>query len=88
MLIYHDLPDLVAYCTPSCKRRIVYKFINKFPFDNTAIVESWARKPVTDTSWVAVVTETDRPKSIHNRCVIEYFGFSCCLVTFLNFLLV
>ena len=33
----------------------------------------WARKPVIHTSWVAVVTPTDRPKSVHNRCVIELF---------------
>ena len=33
----------------------------------------WARKPVNHTSWVAVVTPTDRPKSVRNRCVIELF---------------
>ena len=26
------------------------------------------------TSWVAVVTQTDRPKSVRNRCIIEGFG--------------
>ena len=26
------------------------------------------------TSWVAIVTLTDRPKSVRNRCVIEVFG--------------
>ena len=25
-------------------------------------------------SWVAIVTPTDRPKSVRNRCVIEVFG--------------
>ena len=30
-------------------------------------------KPVNHTSWVAVVTPTDRPKSVRNRCVIEFF---------------
>ena len=35
--------------------------------------EGWARKPVNHTSWVAVVTPTDRPKSVCNRCVIELF---------------
>ena len=25
------------------------------------------------TSWVAIVTPTDRPKSVHKRCVIEGF---------------
>ena len=33
----------------------------------------WARKPVNHTSWVAVVTPTDRPKSVRNRCLIELF---------------
>ena len=28
----------------------------------------------THTSWVAIVTLTDRPKSVRNRCVIEVFG--------------
>ena len=30
-------------------------------------------KPVNHTSWLAVVTPTDRPKSVCNRCVIELF---------------
>ena len=30
-------------------------------------------KTVNHTSWVAVVTPTDRPKSVHNRCVNELF---------------
>ena len=36
-------------------------------------VGRWARKPVNHTSWVAVVTPTDRTKSARNRCVIELF---------------
>ena len=28
---------------------------------------------VNHTSWVAVVTPTDHPKSVRNRCVIELF---------------
>ena len=27
-----------------------------------------------NTIWLAVVTPTDRPKSVRNRCVIEVFG--------------
>ena len=46
-------------------------------------VGRWARKPVNHTSWVAVATPTDRPKSVHNRCLIELFValfmFSLCL---------
>ena len=37
------------------------------------LVGRWARKPVNHTSWVAVVTPTDRLKSVRNRCVIELF---------------
>ena len=36
-------------------------------------VERWARKPVNHTSCMAVVTPTDRPKSVRNRCLIELF---------------
>ena len=39
-------------------------------------------KPVNHTSWMTVVTPSDRPKSVCNRCVIERFGdvfvLSCC----------
>ena len=41
--------------------------------------EGWAFKPVNHTSWVAVITLNNRPKSIRNRCVIEYFGSICLL---------
>ena len=44
-------------------------------------VGRWARKPVNNTSWVAVVTPTDRPKSVRNRCVIELFCGVVCVVT-------
>ena len=37
------------------------------------VVGRWARKPVNHTSLVAVVTPTDRPKSVRNRCLIELF---------------
>ena len=36
-------------------------------------VGRWAHKPLNHTSWVAVVTPTDRPKSVRNRCLIERF---------------
>ena len=36
-------------------------------------VGRWARKPVNHTSWVVVVTPTDRPKSVRNCCLIELF---------------
>ena len=46
------------------------------PFDYTAVEGSGKVGPenqVNNTSWVAVVTPTDRPKSVRNRCVIECF---------------
>ena len=32
---------------------------------------------------MAIVTPADRPKSVHNRCVIEVFGGVLCVVTLL-----
>ena len=44
-------------------------------------VGRWARKPVNHTSWVTVVTPTDRPKSVRNCCLIERFCGVVCVVT-------
>ena len=34
-------------------------------------------------SWITVVTPTDNPKSVHNRCVIEILvAFLCCQFVF------
>ena len=44
----------------------------------------WEGGPVNQvnhTSWVAVVTPTDRPKSVRNRCLIEFFCGVVCVVT-------
>ena len=44
----------------------------------------WEGGPVNQvnyTSWVAVVTPTDRPKSVRNRCLIELFCGVVCVVT-------
>ena len=46
------------------------------PFDYTAVAGEWEVGPVNQvnhTSWVAVVTPTDRPKSVRNCCLIEAF---------------
>ena len=44
------------------------------------------RNRFNHTSWVAIVTPNDRPKSIRNRCVIEVicgvFVFSSCFFDF------
>ena len=45
------------------------------------ILRLWALKPVYHTSWVALVTPTDRPKSVRNRCLIELFCGVVCVVT-------
>ena len=45
------------------------------------LVGRWARKPVNHTSRVALVTPTDRPKSVRNRCLIELFCGVVCVVT-------
>ena len=46
--------------------------------------DGWARKPVHNTSWVAVVIPTYLPNSVPNRCVIDVFGgifvLSLCLL--------
>ena len=42
--------------------------------DYTTVAMSWKVapiKPLSHTSYVAVVTQTDRPKSVRNHCVIE-----------------
>ena len=62
----------------------IYKFLNVCPFDYIALVESGKVGPVIQvnhTSWVAVVTPTDRPKSARNRCGIELFCGVVCVVT-------
>ena len=54
------------------------------PFDYTAVAGSGKVGPVNQvnhTSWVAVVTPTDRPKSVRNRCLIELFCGVVCVVT-------
>ena len=55
-----------------------------YPFDCTAVAGSGKVGPVNqvnNTSWVTVVTPTDRPKSVRNRYVIELFCGVVCVVT-------
>ena len=63
------------------------------PLDITAVAGSGKVGPVNQvnhTSWVAVFTPTDRPKSVRNRCLIELFCgiFLCCHFALLTFPLV
>ena len=57
-------------------RRFIYKFLNGCPFDYKAVARSGKVGPVNQVnhnSWVAVITPTDRPKSVRSRFVIELF---------------
>ena len=49
------------------------------------ILDNWFRKKgkvlVNHTSWVALATPTDRPKSVRNRCLIELVCGVVCVVT-------
>ena len=54
------------------------------PFDYTVVAGSGKVGPINQvnhTSWVAVDTPTDRPKSVRNRCVIEPFCDVVCVVS-------
>ena len=54
------------------------------PFDYTAVAGSGKVEPVNQinhTSLLAIVTSTDRPYSVRNRCVIELFCGVVCVVT-------
>ena len=59
----------------------LYKFLNVCPFDYTAIAGSEKVALVNHTNWVAVVTPTNCPKSVRNRCVIELFCGVVCVGT-------
>ena len=45
------------------------------------LVGRWASKSVNHTIFVALVTPTDRPKSVCNCCLIELFCGVVCVVT-------
>ena len=74
-------------------RRFINKFLNVCPFGYTAVAGIVKVGPVNQanqTSWAAVVTQTDRLKSVRNRCVIELFLWRClcCHFALKTFLLV
>ena len=65
-------------------RRFINKFLNVCPSDYAVVVGSGKVGPVNQvhhTSWMAVVTPTDRPKSVRNHCVTEHFCCVVCVVT-------
>ena len=98
-LIYHlcftciDFYDLSAW--GGCWfvvfiRRSINKFLNVCPFDYTAVAGSVKVGPVNQvnhTSWVVVVTLTDRPKTVRNRCKSNFlWRCLCCRFAFLTIL--
>ena len=66
-----------------CLYKEVYlQIFKRASFDFTAVAGSGKVGPVhqvNHTSWEAVLTPTDRPKSVHNRCVIELFCGVVCV---------
>ena len=81
---FYDLSAMVGCVSVVYIKWFIYKFLNVCPLDYTAVAESGKAGPVSQvnhTSWVAVVTPTDSPKSVRNRCVIELFCGDVCIVT-------
>ena len=82
--IWHWEPDcrpiflLQAACASMCRHKYNWNIIEgdiKLPIkpkpnqsDNCKLLRFY------HTSWVDVVTQNDRPKSVRNRCVVEVFG--------------
>ena len=63
----------------------IINYLHVLVIDYTAVAVSGKVgpvKPINHTSWVAVVTPTDRPKSVRGRYVIELFCGVVCVVTF------
>ena len=67
---FYDISALVGCWSSVYIRKIIYK--------GSAVVNRF-----NHTSGVTTVTPTDRPKSVHNRCVIKIFGGVFYVVTLL-----
>ena len=78
------LPLRLRWLLVCCLYKEVYKqILNVCGFDYTAVAGSGKVGPVNQinhTSWVAIVTPTDRFKSVGNRSVIELFCGVVCVV--------
>ena len=75
-------PRRFGWLLVCCLYKEVYLQIFKRVY--TAVAGSEKVGPVNQvnhTSWVAVVTPTDRPKSVNNRCLIERFCGVVCVFT-------
>ena len=93
--IYYLLIMLFVYCflwplrvvwlLVCCLYKEVYLQVFKcVSFWSHGCCGEWEGGPVNQvhhTSWVAVVTPTDRPKSVRNCCLIEFFCGVVCDVT-------
>ena len=81
---------LLVFCLYKEVYLQIFKCVSFFITRLLRGVGRWARKPVNHTSWVPVVTPTDRPKSVRNCCLIELFCGVVCVATLppLTFLLV
>ena len=49
-----------------------------YPQDYCRKWEIWVCKAVNNTSWLAIVSKTDRPKSFRNHFAIEHFMVYWC----------
>ena len=78
------LMGIFVHCTNTKYALLACMLFDFYNFLITRLLRGvgrWARKPVNHTSWVAVVTPTDRPKSVRNCCLIELFCGVVCVVT-------
>ena len=78
-------PLRLGWLLVCCLYKEVYlQIFKRVSFDYTAVAGSgkvWPVNKVNHTSLVAVVTPTDRPKSVRNRYLIELFCGVVCVVT-------
>ena len=66
----------LVWLSVCCLYKEVYLQIFKYlSFYYTAVAESGKVGPINQTRWVAVVTPTDLPKSVCNRCIIDFLCY-------------
>ena len=84
-LYWFLLPLRLVWLLVCCLYKEVYlQFFKCMSFWLHGCCGEWEGGPVNQvnhTSWVAVVTPTDRPKSVRNCCLIELFCSVVCVVT-------
>ena len=90
LYVYRFLwPLRLGWLLVCCLYKEVYlQMFKRVSCDYTAVAGSGKVGPVNQvnhTSWVAVVTPTDRPNSVRNRCVIEFFFVTLFVLSFCPF---